>query len=96
MTGSLNGDGQLALMAGTGAGYTAGQNLRALRNKAAELCNILVIDRFYFIYAEGANLFAALAPAGTAVRPLGSIVAFSHGRSSSEGISSKSPTLPLE
>ena len=59
MTGALDGDGQLALMCGAGAGDAAGQNLSALGHIAAEPCDILVVDVLDLIDAETANLAAA-------------------------------------
>ena len=56
MTGALNRYRQLTLMARASAGYSAGQNLCSLRDKAAQFCDILVVDFFDFINAEGADL----------------------------------------
>lgn len=60
MTGALNRNRQLTLMARASAGYSAGQNLCSLRDKTAQFCDILVIDGFNFVYAEAANLFCGL------------------------------------
>lgn len=73
MTGTLDGDRQLTLMTGTGAGHTAGQDLGALGNEAAQSGNILVINGFHLVNAEAADLSAALA--STAV-----LVSFCHGK----------------
>ena len=64
MTGTLNSDSQLALVARAGAGHTAGQNLSPLGNETAKLCDVLVIDGLDLINAETANLFAAFTSAG--------------------------------
>jgi len=79
MTRAFNSDGQLTLVMRTGAGYSAGQNLGSLRNKAAKLCNILVIDGFHSVDAEAADLLAGLASAGAAVLSVVSVVSISHG-----------------
>ena len=65
VTGPLDGDRQFTLMSRTGAGNTAGQNLRALRNEAAQTVDVFVVDILNPVDAEAANLFAALAPTGT-------------------------------
>ena len=75
MTGTLNSDSQLALVARAGAGHTAGQNLSQLGNETAKLCDVLVIDGLDLINAENANIFAAFTSAGTARR---SVLSFSH------------------
>lgn len=76
MTGAFNGDRQFALMVCAGAGNTAGKDLCALGNKAAEFCNVFVIDGIDFIDAEAADLPAALASARAAfsVGTVGSII----------------------
>ena len=56
MTGALNRNRQLTLMARASAGYSAGQNLCSLRDKTAQFCDILVINGLDLIYAEAANL----------------------------------------
>ena len=78
MTGTLNGHSQLALMAGAGAGHSARQNLRALRNITAESGHILIINILHFIYTESANLLAAFT-AAAAVISFGSFRSISHG-----------------
>jgi hypothetical protein len=46
-----------------GAGYAAGKDLCSFRCVLIELCNILVINAFAFIYAKLANLLRGfLAP----------------------------------
>lgn len=61
MTCALDGGGQSSLVTGTGAGHTAGKDLCALGSILAELSNILIVDGFSLLYAEAANLSAALA-----------------------------------
>ena len=61
MTRTLNSGGQLTLMMRAGTGYTAGQNLSALRNKAAQLGDVLIVDGINLINAEAANLLASFA-----------------------------------
>ena len=51
---------QLSLMSSANARHSAGQNFRALRQEAAQLRSILVINMLNLIHAEGAN-FSALA-----------------------------------
>ncbi len=58
---ALDCDCQLALMACTRAGNTARHNFGALGKESSELRYILVINRLYFIHAEGADFFSALA-----------------------------------
>lgn len=70
MTSALDGDGELALMRGTGAGDAAGQDLSPLGHIAAESGDILVVDVLNLIDAEAANLAAASVTIGS----------FSHGR----------------
>lgn len=81
MTSTLDRDRQLTLMTGAGAGHAAGQDLGTLGDISAELRIILVIDGFYFIDAEAANLLAALA-ATTAVISFRSFGSFSHDETS--------------
>ena len=57
MTGALNRNRQLTLMARASAGYSAGQNLCSLRDKAAQFCDILVINGLDLIYAEAVKAF---------------------------------------
>ena len=76
LTGTLDGLGQLALMHSTGTGGTAGQDLGALADEAAQLGGILIIDMLALIHAELANLTAL-----TAVATGRSIFTFhSHGK----------------
>ena len=56
LTGTLDGLGQLALMHSTGTGGTAGQDLGAPADEAAQLGSILIIDMLALIHAELANL----------------------------------------
>ena len=58
LTGALDGDRQLALMGCAGAGSTAGQDLAALGNVAAELGGILEIDARSLVDAEVTYLLA--------------------------------------
>ena len=62
LTGSLYCLGKLALMHCAGTGSAAGQNLAALGDIAAELCNIFIVDVGSLIYAKLANFstFAVL------------------------------------
>ena len=55
---ALDGDGQLTLMSSAGAGGTAGQDLAALGQIAAQFGRILVIDMLDLIHAEAAYLLA--------------------------------------
>ena len=76
LTGTLDGLGQLTLMHSTGTGGTAGQDLGALADEAAQLGGILIIDMLALIHAELANLTAL-----TAVATGRSIFTFhSHGK----------------
>ena len=59
MAGTLDGDGELTLMRGAGAGDAAGQDLRTLRHIAAESRDILIVDVLDLIDAKTANLAAA-------------------------------------
>jgi hypothetical protein len=77
MTRTLDSDGQLTLMMCASTGYSAGENLRSLRNKAAKLGNIFIIDCVDLINTKTANLFTGLTSAGAAVL---SIIFVSHGR----------------
>lgn len=72
LTGPLDGLGQLTLMHGAGAGGPAGQDLGPLRNEAAQLGGILVIDILALVDAELANLLAlaAGAPGGSISRSI--------------------------
>src|SRR4051794_17510286 len=57
--GALQGDGQLPLVGGAGAGLPTRLDLRALREVAAEAVDLLVVDRDGLVGAEGADLPAA-------------------------------------
>ena len=57
-------------------GYSAGKNLRSFRHEAAKSGYILVIDNVDLVYAECANLLAALASASAVI----SFDLFSHSR----------------
>lgn len=74
MAGTLDGHGQLTLMAGTSAGHSAGDDLGSLGKVSPQAGDILIIDGLDLIYAEGANLSAGLSVAGS----LGSFIAL-HG-----------------
>ena len=39
------------------AGDTARKNLSTLSDETTELCNVLIINALYLVYAESANLF---------------------------------------
>ena len=60
LTGALDGLSELTLVHGAGAGGPAGQDLGTLRDKAAQLGGVFVIDILAFVRAELADL-AALA-----------------------------------
>ena len=49
MARALDGDGELTLMLSADAGHAAGQDLRALADKAAETRDILVIYMLYLL-----------------------------------------------
>ena len=59
-TRALDGDGELTLVTGTGAGHTAGKDLGALRNELSQLRNILVINAVNLVYTEDANLLLSV------------------------------------
>ena len=59
VTRTLDSDGQLALVLRAGAGYTAGDDFRTLRNIFAQFHNILIIDVLNAVNAKAANLLAA-------------------------------------
>jgi len=82
VTGAFDRNGQLTLVMCAGAGYSAGQNLGSLRNKAAKLCNILVINCVDSVNTESADLFAGFASARTAVPVLSvvSVISIGHGK----------------
>ena len=62
LTGALDGDGQLTLMLGAGAGRAAGQDLAALGRVAAKLGSILEINARNLVHAEVTNLSALAGP----------------------------------
>jgi hypothetical protein len=45
-------------MLGAVARDTAGQDFSALRDEAAELARVLIVDVIYLVHAEGADLLA--------------------------------------
>lgn len=57
---TLDSCGELSLMLCASTGYTARKNLRSVGSVLTELVYIFVVDALNFIYAEGANLLAAL------------------------------------
>ena len=64
MPGALNRHGQLSLMAGAGAGDTAGHNLGPVGEESPQLRHVLVINMVGLVHAEGADLPAG--PSGAA------------------------------
>ena len=77
LTGTLDGLGQLTLMHRAGTGGTAGQDLGALADEAAQLGGVLIVDILALVNAELAHLFALAVRAAGA---RGSVFAFhSHG-----------------
>ncbi len=52
MTSALDSYGQCALMAGTGAGSSSGEDLTSLGNILAKSGNILVVDALDFVNTE--------------------------------------------
>ena len=60
---TLNGNGQRALVTGTGAGHTAGNNLSALGKESLQSRNVLVIDGLDFVGAESTHFLAGTAAA---------------------------------
>src|SRR5581483_7857893 len=64
--GALHGDGEAALVAGAGAGLPPGLDLAAVRDEAAELERVLVVDVLDLVDAEGADLAAASEAAAAA------------------------------
>jgi hypothetical protein len=77
VAGALQGDAQGALVAGAGAGLAARLYLGALGEVASQARDVLVVNRVYFVHAEGAHLTAwdvaitgtTRAAAGSASRP---------------------------
>jgi hypothetical protein len=65
MSRALNRNGQLALVAGTGARDTARYDLSAVGKVAAKTGDIFIIDVVDLIDTEGANLLSSFAVAGT-------------------------------
>jgi hypothetical protein len=67
VAGTLEGDAEGALVAGAGAGLAARLYLGSLGEVAAQARDILVVNRVYFVHAEGAHLAAGyVAVAGAA------------------------------
>ena len=61
MSCALDSNGQLSLMTGAGAGYTAGKDLGTLGDISLKLCNILIVDLGVLsVNTERANLLSAL------------------------------------
>ena len=61
MASALDSDGQLTLMLGAGAGYTAGNDLSSLREDlAAVFADGLVVDGLDFINTESTDFSAGL------------------------------------
>jgi hypothetical protein len=77
VAGALEGDAQGALVAGACAGLAARLYLGALGEVASQARDILVVNRVYFVHAEGAHFAAwdvavagaAGASAGSTARP---------------------------
>ena len=67
MASALDSDGQLTLMLGAGAGYTAGNNLSTFGEILAQTGNVFVVDLLDSIYTESANLSAGLSATGTII-----------------------------
>lgn len=67
MSCALDRDGQLTLMTGTGAGYTAGDDLSAVGEISSQTGDVLIINIMDFIYAEGTNFLSAFSAARLAV-----------------------------
>ena len=67
MSCALDCDGQLTLMASTGAGYTAGDDLSAVGEISSQAGDVLIIDLMNFIYAEGTNFLSAFSAARSVV-----------------------------
>lgn len=63
MSCTLDRNGQLTLMAGAGAGYTAGDDLSAVREISSQAGDVLIINIMDFIYAEGTNFLSAFSAA---------------------------------
>ena len=56
MTGALDGDGQLSLMSGAGAGNASRQDLRSLRGVVQQSLGVLVVDLVDAVRAERTDL----------------------------------------
>ncbi len=56
LTSTLDSGCELALVLCAGSGNTAGKNLSTLGDKLLKSGNVLVVDNFYFIGTESANL----------------------------------------
>lgn len=68
MTGSLDGNGQAALMLGTGSSLTPGFDLAPLGQEPSQGRNVLIVDRLCLFKAKRAN-FAALLKASPESAP---------------------------
>src|SRR5215203_4118716 len=83
MAGTLDRGGQRALMFGAGAGLAARLDLAALGDVAPQAREVLVVDLFDAVHAEGANLAArakaAAAEASSAAWALAIAAAFRAG-----------------
>jgi len=64
LAGTLDGNGQLALMLCAYAAHPAGHYLAALGGELTKAVHVLVIYMFHLVGAEGTNLTAALAGTG--------------------------------
>ena len=74
VAGTLDGDGQLALMLRAGAGHATGDNLRTLRDESSQAGDILIIDILNAVNAEGADFLSAFSAAMASFRPVGLFV----------------------
>jgi len=63
---TLNGEGELALVAGARPCLAAGFNLPALRDESPELVGLLVVDDVDLVHAECADLAATASPPSSA------------------------------
>ena len=64
MTGALNRNGKLTLMARTGTGYTARNDFCTFAQVSSQARDILIIDRAELIDTERADFFSAAENAG--------------------------------
>jgi hypothetical protein len=72
LTGAFDGDHQLALVLGADTGGSAGQNLAALGNIAADSRRILIVDRLGLIDAE-LTYFTAFASVASVVSAISAV-----------------------